>query len=78
MSDRELKDLSNMLSDAYLRSEEEFESEYEKVCPKISNAREGYIIGKLCNLYCEIKTGAISKEIGTQRQTDIFAEAATI
>ena len=78
MSDKELKNTANMLTDAFLENEDNFTHLYDDIRGKIKTVREGYIIGRLCDIYRSIKTGTISKDEGVQMQNDVFIECGAV
>ena len=74
MSNVEIKKLADTLSDIYIENEDDFLDAYEK-CPDITNVRDGYIVGRLCDVYREAKTGVIDRDTARERQNQIFEEA---
>ena len=78
MSDKELKNTANILTDAFLDGEEKFAQLYDDMKDRINTVRDGYIIGRLCDIYRDIKIGAISKDVGVQMQNDVFTEAEAV
>ena len=74
MSDNELKNIANALSDAFIQSEKNFTKMFDYVKNKIKTMREGYIIGKLCDIYYQAKTGGITKKKAVIMQEQIFFE----
>ena len=70
MTSTELKSIANHLSDLYISSPGDFPEQFRAVIPADITARDGYIIGRLMDVYREAKQGRISKaETRTQQNT---------
>lgn len=78
MEHEEMKSIANNLSNAFIKSEAEFEAEFAKIKNKIKSAHDGYIINCLCDVYREAKQRLCSMSEAKQRQRDVFAAAENI
>lgn len=78
MDNNTLKNIADYLSNAFIKSETEFEAEFAKIKNKIKSAHDGYIINCLCDVYREAKQGLCSMSEAKQRQRDVFAAAENI
>lgn len=68
MTSNELKSIANQLSNLYISSPGDFPEQFRAVIPADITARDGYIIGRLMDVYREAKQGRISKaETRTQQ-----------
>ena len=78
MDDNTLKNIANNLADAYINSETEFADKFDVIKDKIKTAREGYIIGRLCDVYREAKQELYDTDTAKQKQRDVFLKAEII
>lgn len=78
MTAEKIKETADRLSDIFLNSEEDFCRECVRMNGEVKLAREGYAIGKLCDIYRRAKTGAISRSEALARQNSILKEADMI
>lgn len=81
MTDNELKTIANSLSDAMLVNEKEFADRITNMIQHTKmTRRDGYVIGKLAQLYYNIKLAqnqgqSIDRDNAIAEQTMVFAEA---
>ncbi len=78
MNDNELKNIANYLADAFLTAEDEFVDKFSRITNKIKTVREGYVIGKLCDVYREAKAGNIDMSAAKELQRQVFLEGAAL
>lgn len=78
MTSNELKSIANHLSDLYMSSPGDFPERFKTAIPADITARDGYIIGRLMDVYREAKQGRISKAAAKNEQKNIFGRSVLI
>lgn len=72
MKNEELKAIANTLSDVFISSPDDFTERFETIVPKDITAYDGYVIGRLADVYRKAKTGGMSKDEAVKEQKRIF------
>lgn len=68
MTKKELKSIANTLSDIFISHPEEFIKQFEKIIPADISVHDGYVIGRLMDVYREAKTGGIDTKTAMSEQ----------
>lgn len=72
MTNNELKSIANRLSDVYIATPDDFTEQYITIIPDNISVRDGYVIGRLMDVYREAKQGGINADEARARQKIIL------
>lgn len=79
MTDVKLKEMTSDLADIYIKNEELFLDTYDFLAKFMElSLREWYVVGKLIDIYINIKLGSIDRPEGIKQQEEVFCYANSL
>lgn len=79
MTDVKLKEMTSDLADIYIKNEELFLDTYDFLAKFMElSLREWYVVGKLIDIYINIKLGSIDRSEGIKQQEEVFCYANSL
>lgn len=72
MTDKEIMQAANKLSDTYIQSEDVFYIDYDKLSRSLNDLRQCTLLLGLTQIYINAKQGDIDRDMAIARQKEVF------